>query len=144
MQSRHRTMPFSSVLAPDFAIQAAIRCEPAEQRAALRSFPIAILDGPDSLLRVFACNEQAGSAGIAIGMTKAQVEQCRGVVIRRRASKQEHAAQAALLDCAARFSPCVEDTCAGAVTLNMTGTERIFGPPLELARQLVEAAKTVG
>src|SRR5690348_4649367 len=137
-------MPFACVLAHDFSVQAALRCDPEEVRAALHNFPVAILDGPDSLLRISACNAQAELAGIAIGMTKAQAEQCRGLVMRRRAVEQERSEQAALLDCASRFSPCVEDTCPGAVTLDAAGTERIFGPPLKLAHELADAARAVG
>src|SRR5580704_19234779 len=58
--------------------------------------------------------------------------------------KQEQAAQDALMDCAAEFSPKVESTAQGFVTLDIEGTEGIFGPPQKLIRTLAHHAARVG
>ncbi|HEX3104987.1 MAG TPA: hypothetical protein VHQ22_11085 [Terriglobales bacterium] len=138
------TMLFACVFVPCFAVQASVRCEPEQKRLAWSNRPIAVFDGPDSLPRIFACNEQAQIAGVEIGITKAQAAQCPGIILRKRDPKQEHAAQAALLDCASAFSPRVESTAQGIVTLDIAGTERIFGPPQKLLRLLGENASRIG
>ncbi|HSU30565.1 MAG TPA: hypothetical protein VLJ11_04970 [Bryobacteraceae bacterium] len=135
-------MSFACVFVPDFSVQAAWRCEP--DRTRQHHSAVAILDGPDSLLRVCACNREALLAGIEIGMTKVQAEQCPGLVLRKRILAKESAAQSALMDCASAFSPLVESTADGAVTFEITGTDRAFGPPKKLARQVMQAAARLG
>ena len=129
-------MRFAAIFVPDFAVQAAIRCQ--ADNTQNRNQPVAILDGPDSLLRVFACNPAAQLAGVEIGITKVQAEQCPGLVLQKRAIAQEDAAQSALIECAIAFSPLVESTAAGAVTFEIAGTDRVFGPPHTLAQEICE------
>jgi protein ImuB len=135
-------MRFACIFVPHFAVQAALRCEP--DRKCKRNQPVAILDGPDSLLRVFAGNPSAQCAGIEIGMTKVQAEQCPGLVLRKRVIAQEKSAQSALIDCASAFSPLIESTAEGAVTFEVSGTNRAFGPPEALARRVTESAARLG
>jgi len=135
-------MRFAAIFVPDFAVQAAMRCQPGNRQN--RNQPVAILDGPDSLLRVFACNPAAEAAGVEIGMTKVQAEQCRQLLLRKRIVEQENAAQSALIECALAFSPLVESTAAGAVLFEIAGTNRVFGPPQKLARQIVQSAARLG
>lgn len=104
----------------------------------------AVFDGPDSLPRIFACNEQAQVAGVETDITKTQAAQCPGIILRRRGPKQEQAAQAALLDCASAFSPRVESTAHGVVGLDIDGTERIFGPQQKLLSLIAEHALRIG
>jgi len=117
---------FACIYIPDFLVQASLLPEPAEIRIALNRSPIAILDGPANLPRVFATNSAARRAGIQIGMTKLQAEICAGIELRKRSLAEEESAQAALLDCAATFSPCVESTTPGAAVLDLAGTEKLF------------------
>jgi protein ImuB len=137
-------MLFACIFVPRFIVQASLRCEPEEKRQAWGHRPVAVLDGPESLPRVFACNERAQLAGVEPGITKAQAAQCPDIVLRKRMPKQEQAAQDALMDCAAEFSPKVESTAQGFVTLDIEGTERIFGPPQKLIRSLAHHAARVG
>src|SRR5258708_22408250 len=125
-------MLFACIFVPRFVVQASLRCEPEPKRLAWSDRPVAVFDGPDSLPRIFACNEHAQLAGIEIGTTKTQAAQCPGIVLRRRDCKQEQAAQAALIDCASAFSPHVESTAQGIVTLDIKGTDLTFGPPQNL------------
>jgi nucleotidyltransferase/DNA polymerase involved in DNA repair len=97
---------FAAIFVPDFVVQAAMRCQSGGPQN--RNQPVAILDGPDSLWRVFACNPAAQLAGVEIGMTQVQAEQSPGLVLQRRAIAQENAAQSALIECALAFSPLVE------------------------------------
>src|ERR1700757_4407143 len=102
-------MLFACIFVPCFSVQASLRCEP-EQKRLWRNFPVAVFDGPDTMPRVFARNEQAQRSGIEIGCTKAQAAQCPGMVLRKRDPKQEQTTQDALVDVALAFSPRVEST----------------------------------
>jgi protein ImuB len=137
-------MLFACVFVPRFAVQASLRCEPEEKRMAWSNRPVAVLDGPDSLPRVFASNERAQLAGVEPGITKAQAAQCPDIILRMRMPKQEQAAQDALIDCASEFSPKVESTSQGIVSLDIEGTEGIFGPPQKLIRTLAHHAARIG
>src|SRR6185437_5492354 len=95
--SRPDHMLFSCIHVSDFPVQAAIRHS---DPTIFTTSPVLIVDGPDSQQKVFACNDVARDKGIAIGMNKAQVQLLPGVVMRKRRSEDEAAAQAALLDCA--------------------------------------------
>jgi protein ImuB len=117
---------FACIYIPDFPVQASLLPETPDARAALTRSPIALLDGPANLPRVFATNPAARQAGIQIGMTKLQAEVCAGAVLRKRSLAEEESAQSALLDCAAAFSPRVESTAHGAAILDLTGTEKLF------------------
>jgi len=121
---------FACIYIPDFSVQASLLPEPPETRATLTRSPIAILDGPANLPRVFAANPAARRTGIQIGMTKLQAEICAGIELRKRSLAEEESAQTALLDCASTFSPRVESTALGTAILDLAGTERLFGPLL--------------
>jgi protein ImuB len=115
-------MLFCCIHVPDFPVQAALRAEPAAGFS-FRDNSIAVLDGPESLLKIFSCNERARRAGIAIGMTKIQAEACPGVSLHKRIVEREEEAQSTLLECAYSFSPRVESTCAG-------GSQQVIGQKL--------------
>jgi protein ImuB len=136
-------MLFGCIHVPDFSVQASLRAE-AGADVSFQADAIAVLDGPESLLKVFACNDRARQAGIEIGMTKLQAEACPGVVLRKRITEQEESAQAALLDCAYRFSPRVESTCAGTVIVDLTGAGRLLGSHQEMGEQLAARAAVCG
>src|ERR1041385_3522360 len=125
-------MLFGCVYAPDFAVQAALRRNP----ALFLSQAAAVLDGPESLLKVIACNEQARSAGVAIGMTKLQAESCGQVLLENRNCDQEDSAQATLLDFGYTFSPRLESTAPGTLILDLAGSLRLFGPPENIGIEL--------
>lgn len=135
---------FACLYVPDFSVQAALLLELPEARDILRQTPVVILDGPANLLKVVALNDPARIAGIEIGMTKLQVETCGGVVVRRRSSEHEDAAQSLLIECASAFSPGIESTCPGTVILDLTGTERLSGTPESAADKICSSARTCG
>jgi protein ImuB len=135
---------FACLFTPDFPVQAALRLEPEEKRELLKQSPAAILDGPASLLRLMAINAAARAAGMEIGMTKLQAQACGHAWLRRRSLAQEESAQAALLDCASAFSPRVESTAAGTITLDLAGTQKLFGPAHSTAQKISLAAEKLG
>lgn len=150
-------MFFACIYVPDFPVQAFVRGAPE-----LREQAVAVLEGTPPLLTVIAADARAREAGIELGMTKLQAEACPGVVLRRRSLAQEDAAHAALLDCAHAFSPRVEDggdaarcVCsrndspkparfADTVVLDISGLDRLFGPPAKIARWLASRAAGLG
>ena len=128
-------MLFGCMYAPDFPVQASLRN--------LRSFSshaVAVLDGPESLLKVVACNEMARAAGVAIGMAKLQAESCGEVLLEKRVAEQEESAQTALLEFGYRFSPRLESTAPGAVTLDLTGSSWVLGTAKEIGEKLLHQA----
>jgi protein ImuB len=135
---------FACLFVPDFRVQAVLRLEPETSREILKQSPVAILDGPASLPRVVATNEPARLAGIEMNMTRQQVETCGRVWRRKRSPANENAAQAALLDCAASFSPRMESTAPGTVILDLAGTEKLFGSTQALARKIAHQAAEFG
>jgi len=135
---------FACLLAPDFAVQAALLAEPRGSRDALGRSPIAILDGPPNLLKVAALNDAARKAGIAMGMTKLQVETCGGVLVRNRSAGDEDSAQEQLLELAAMFSPHLESTCPGTAMVDLEGMEKLFGPSEKIACKMLVKARQMG
>src|ERR1022692_37946 len=119
---------FACFYIPDFPVQASLRPEPAKTRTSLQRVPVAILDGPANLPRVFATNAAARRAGIQAGMTKFQVETYGGVLLRKRSIAAEESAQTTLVEYAATFSPRVESTSPGTVILDLAGMEKILDP----------------
>ncbi|MBZ5530938.1 MAG: DNA polymerase Y family protein [Acidobacteriia bacterium] len=122
-------------------MQAGLRAETA---FSYRSDAVAVLDGPESLLKVFACNAPARRAGVIVGMTKAQAEVSPHVVLRKRAVEQERAANDALLECGYSFSPRIESTCPGTVIVDLTGAERLLGTAEKIGRRLAARAAACG
>src|SRR5260370_4077220 len=133
-------MLFACIYVPDFLVQAATRMD----ERSIRESPVAILDGPESVLRVFACNEAARARGVEIRMTRLQAEACDELMLRKRLPAQEESGHAALLDCAYSCSPRVESTSAGIVTVDITGTQSLFGAPQEIGRELLDRSKCHG
>jgi len=131
--------PYACIFVPDFPVEALLRLEPD-----LRSQALAVLEGKPPLQKVFAMNECARAAGVAVVMSKVQLEACSDVVLRMRSSLQEDSAHAALLDCAQSFSPRVEDTSPNTVLIDLAGMESIFGPFPKIAREIARRTSDLG
>jgi protein ImuB len=120
---------FGCIHIPDFAVQAALLRES-------KSTPLTLFDGPESLLKVVACNAAARAAGVSIGMSKLQAEIC-GVTLRRRVQEHEDMAQAVLIDCGYNFSPHIEVTNPGTVIIDLIGSERLMGTGKNIAQLIL-------
>jgi protein ImuB len=116
-------------------------------RPELRSRACAVIDGDPLLRQVCSLNLQARSLGVVPGMTQAEMDIFSGVSLLTRAKEEEEATRSALLDCAGTFSPRIEDQSCDDVFLcviDIAGTGRLFGPPLALAKTLLERVRTFG
>ncbi len=133
---------FAAVYAAEFPAQAILRLRPdLQSRAAV------VLDGAPPQERVCALNHAARKRGIVSGMTRLEVEELDGVHILSRSLDTECAARTVLLECVSQFSPRIEETFAWnacGFALDISGTERLFGPPEKLARSLREAIVSAG
>src|SRR5438270_207610 len=120
---------FGCIHVPDFPVQAALLPES-------KALPVALLDGPDSLLKVVACNAPARGIGVFIGMTKPQAEIC-GVTLIKRVQEHEDAAQTELIDAAYNFSPRIEATSPGTIIIDLSGSERLLGTGKTIAQLIL-------
>jgi protein ImuB len=133
---------YACVHAEEFPAQALLRL-----RTDLAVQPVVVLDGRPPLETVCSLNRPARLKGAALGMTRLEAEAIAGLHILARSEETEAAARAVLLECAAHFSPrleSVDESTACACVLDITGTERLFGPPHTLAERLRDALASAG
>ncbi len=137
---------YACVHAAEFPAQALLRLH-----TELRSVPVAVLEGKAPLQTVCSTNKAARMAGAVNGMTKLEAESIPGLRLVQRSLESEAAASAVLMECAANFSPRIEDASPHAhpgtncaCVLDITGTERLFGPPEMLAARLRAALAAAG
>jgi protein ImuB len=105
------------------------------------------MEGEPPLDQVCSLTHEASTLGIVVGMTKVEVETFPQVVVLTRSVNEELSAEAALLECAAQYSPRVEKcsqrymfVCA----IDIAGTEKLFGPPQTLAEDLRSCLQRFG
>lgn len=139
---------------PEFAAQAVLRLRPAE-----RTMPVAVVDGVSPLETVCAANSRARRMGVKRGLSRAELDSFPGLRVLRRSPAEESNACAVLHELAASFTPRFQDISQGnrlshstnnnrdgalLLALDMTRTERVFGPPEMAARGLLRAAHELG
>jgi protein ImuB len=132
-------MAFASIYIPDFSIQAVVRGEPA-----LRQRAVVLIEGSPPLERVVARNEAAARIGLDLGMTKSQAAQFPSLEIRQRSRSAEQSTHAALLDLGWSVSPCVEDTAADSIVVDLAGLACLLGSEEEIANLLAKRASDLG
>jgi protein ImuB len=133
---------YACVHAAEFPAQALLRL-----RLDLRSEPVAVIEGRPPKEYVCAMNRRALQKGAVVSMTRLDVEGIGGIRLLARSLETETAARSVLLECAARFSPRIEDAGRGtgcAFVLDISGMERLFGPPSQLAGRMRAALADAG
>jgi protein ImuB len=133
---------YAAIHAAEFPAQAILRL-----RTDLRTKPVVILDGIAPQERVCSLNQQARKLGIVRGMSRLEVEELNEVCVLSRSIETESAAKAVLLECVSHYSPRIEETYAEnscGFVLDITGMERLFGPPETLAQRLRAAIVSMG
>lgn len=133
------------LLVPLFPLAARLRSEPSLQGEA-----VVIVEGNGGGARVLAASRGARKAGVRPGMTLAQGRALLPKLVpRARDRESEKAAQEALLEVAGSFSPAVEETGEGTLTLDLgpwspANDERHRKLERDLGRDLIGAAKKAG
>lgn len=133
---------YACVHAAEFPAQALLRLRPD-----LQAGPVAVLDGSAPGETVCALNRSARLKGASLGMTRLEAESINGLRLLSRSWESEAVARAVLLECAAKFSPRIEQVSRGtscSVMLDIAGTERLFGQPQQLAERLRNALAETG
>jgi len=143
MNPEHPNTPlYACIHAAEFPVQALLRLHPE-----LHSEPLSVLDGKAPLQTVCSFNRHALLKGAAYGMTRLEAESIQGLRLATRSLEGESTARVILMECAANFSPRIEEASEGtacACVLDIAGTERLFGPPQALAQRLRAALASVG
>jgi protein ImuB len=129
---------FGCIHIPNFVCQAVLRLEPE-----LRAQAVVVVEGVPPFVHVTALNAKARKAGLFDGMTKTEAEGYKEVVFRERSPDLETSAHAALLDCAQRFSPRIEDLQPDTVILDLSGLRKLLGTPTEIAHSIRDQARVL-
>jgi protein ImuB len=138
---------YACAWAAEFPAQALLRL-----RTDWQTEPVVVLDGRAPEEWVCSLNRLAERRGAAAGMTRLEAESMNGLRLLKRSAESEAAARAVMLECAAKFSPRIQETgtaepgsgTACAFVLDIAGTERLFGPPAQLAERLREELAAAG
>jgi len=109
----------------------------------LRARPVVVVSSRRPLGRVLACSSMARSLGIEVGMQFAWAKQiCPDAVFLLPDREQEARADRALAIAANAFSPRLERYGPGRLFLDIRGTARLFGVPLDLAARYACTVRT--
>ncbi|HEY9138305.1 MAG TPA: DNA polymerase Y family protein, partial [Terriglobus sp.] len=133
---------YAAVYVREFPAQAALRLRPA-----LREQPCAILDGTPPNEFVCAMNTKARTRGVRHGMTRVEVETIASVIRLARTPNEEERARTIVQEVAGGFTPRIEARIferAFLCVLDISGTESLFGPPRQLAQELLKRIRSQG
>jgi protein ImuB len=133
---------YACIYAREFPAQAMLRL-----RADLRSRAVVVLEGEPPIQHVCALNGPARSLGVLHGMTRVEMDAFEDAVLLPRSMQEEAVARAAVFECAGTFSPRMEDksnNTSAICVVDIAGTEKLFGSPESLGKNLLTRAKAIG
>ncbi len=133
---------YACLYAREFPLQALLRLRPD-----LQGTPVAVLDGRPPLQMVCSFNRTALLKGTAHGLTRVEAERIHGLRLLPRSPECETAARSVFLECAAIYSPRIEEIPRDTqcvFVLDIAGTERLFGPPAILAQRMRDSLASSG
>jgi protein ImuB len=128
--------------AKEFPAQALLRLRPE-----LHNTPCVVMEGEPPLQQVCSLNTKARLLGMEHAMTRVEVDTFPQSVVLSRSLQSEATTKDILLECAAAFSPRIEDRSEDAALLlgiDIARTESLFGPPEMAARGLLEHVRSLG
>jgi protein ImuB len=135
-------MSYLLLRAPEFPAQALLSLRPE-----LQTHAVAVVEHEPPLERVCSANRRAFAHGITLGMTRVEAEQIPGISLLRRAPAEERSLRNAMLTLLGRYTPRIEDLSSDTVccfALDLAGTERLIGTPLEVAQHMQQQLRSVG
>jgi protein ImuB len=106
-----------------------------------------VIEGDPPMQFVCSLNTKARLLNMTRGMTRVDLDTFPASVILPRSQKTERATSDILLECAAAFSPRIEDRSEGTAFLcgiDIAGSQSLFGPPEMLARMLLQRVRGIG
>jgi protein ImuB len=133
---------YACLYAKEFPVQTILRLRPE-----LRELPVVIVEGEPPLQTVCSFNAKAGYLGVVHGMTRVELDTFSALIVLPRSRTEEISTHTILLECASSFSPRVEDRSNSEVficVIDISGTEKLFGPPELLAHKLLRSVEVVG
>ena len=133
---------YAALYVREFPAQAVLRLRPT-----LREQPCAILDGIAPSEFVCAMNIKARTRGVRHGMTRVEVDTISSVIVLARTPHEEAQAQTIVQEVAGGFTPRIETRIferAFLCVLDISGTESLFGPPRQLAQELLKRIRSLG
>ena len=133
---------YACVYVPEFPAQALLRL-----RRELKERACVVMEGEPPFEEVCSLNTKARLLGIQLGMSRTDVDGFPKVKIFSRSLKTESTVKEMLLECAASYSPRIED-CSNETyflcAIDIAGTESLFGPPEVLVRRLLQHVHSLG
>lgn len=133
---------YACIHAREFPAQALLRL-----RTDLQPLPVVVLDGAPPEETACSLNRHASRCGAVLGMTRLEAEAMSGLQLLTRSPDVEAAARSVMLECAAKFSPRIEEASEGTgitLVLDIAGTERLFGTPVLLATRVRDESARAG
>ena len=133
---------YACLYANEFPAQALLRLRPE-----LHNQPCVVMEGEPPLQQVCSLNTKARLLGMEHGMRRVEVDTFPQSVVLSRSLQSEAATKNILLECAAAFSPRVEDRSEDTALLfgiDIAGIQNLFGPPEMVARDLLERVRSLG
>ena len=133
---------YACLYAREFPAQALLRLRPEAKQQAC-----AVMQGEPPLERVCATNTRARKLGVTHGMTRVEIDTIPGVTVLARSAAEEASARSAVLECVGQFSPRVEEIKRDhelLCVLDISGTEKLFGAPADLAKKLLASVRRMG
>lgn len=133
---------YACLYAREFPAQALLRLRPE-----MRASACVVIEGKPPLETVCSLNTRARLLHVEHGMTRVELDTFPDLAVLSRAHETEMTTRAVLLECAAAFSPRIEDRSDDTAFLcgiDISGTQSLFGPPQMLARSLLRRVRAVG
>lgn len=119
---------YAAIYIPSFPLQAILRLQ-----EEVRAKPFAVIDSENRVVHMTAAARQEH---VELGMTPTQaMARCSRIILRSRSNAQEESAQTALIQTAAGFSPFLEATAPGVITINLRGLSEFQEGSSEAAQQ---------
>ena len=103
----------------------------------LRERPVAVAAPGADRATILALSAEAKAAGITRGMPVAKAKKlCPDLILKAPNPRLYARASSALFEILRRYAPVIEPRGYGHAYLDMTGTSRLFGPAVDVARKI--------